>query len=174
MKPNDAVQPLEPSSDRELEPARPFRRRDARAVWDLHFGPNMTPMVDVTLVILIFFMASTAFIGPEWVLELATRDRDPSALAARATLPGAVFEIEIRRTPEGLRLHGLGIETDDPGAMARTGADVAAGAPTSAFVLRPEGGVPYQDVLRAHEAFANARLSVSVSVDGSRLPSPSE
>src|SRR6185295_8612661 len=27
--------------------ARPFRRRNALHAWELHFGPNMTPMVDV-------------------------------------------------------------------------------------------------------------------------------
>ncbi|MEM1186649.1 MAG: biopolymer transporter ExbD [Planctomycetota bacterium] len=48
---------------------RGFRRRDARATYDLHFGPNMTPMVDVVLVILIFFMASAAFLGPELLLR---------------------------------------------------------------------------------------------------------
>ena len=35
----------------------------------LHFGPNMTPMVDVVMVILIFFMASAAFMGDEWFLH---------------------------------------------------------------------------------------------------------
>ena len=36
-----------------------------------HFGPNMTPMVDVVMVILIFFMASAAFVGEEWFLFAA-------------------------------------------------------------------------------------------------------
>src|SRR5215813_7077601 len=46
-----------------------FRRRNAQALYDQHYGPNMTPMVDVVMVILIFFMASTAFLGPEWFLK---------------------------------------------------------------------------------------------------------
>lgn len=48
-----------------------FRRRDALHGWTLHFGPNMTPMVDVVMVILVFFMASTAWIGSEWFLRAA-------------------------------------------------------------------------------------------------------
>src|SRR4051812_37590647 len=46
-----------------------FRKRNAQALYDSHLGPNMTPMVDVVMVILIFFMASTAFLGPEWFLK---------------------------------------------------------------------------------------------------------
>ena len=32
------------------------RGRTALRQWELRFGPNMTPMVDVVMVILIFFM----------------------------------------------------------------------------------------------------------------------
>ena len=49
--------------------SRTWRRRNALALYDSHYGPNMTPMVDVVMVILIFFMASTAFLGPEWFLK---------------------------------------------------------------------------------------------------------
>ena len=48
-----------------------FRRRAALDVWSMNFGPSMTPMVDVVLVILIFFMASASFVGPEWFLRAA-------------------------------------------------------------------------------------------------------
>lgn len=52
-----------------MSSARPFRRRDALTQHQLHFGPNMTPMVDVVMVILVFFMVSAAFVGPEWFLR---------------------------------------------------------------------------------------------------------
>ena len=48
---------------------RHLRRRDALHSYSLHFGPNMTPMVDVVMVILIFFMAFAAFMGNEWFLR---------------------------------------------------------------------------------------------------------
>jgi len=48
--------------------ASSFRRRRALDTSSLHFGPNMTPMVDVVMVILVFFMVSAAFLGPEWLL----------------------------------------------------------------------------------------------------------
>ncbi|MCP2732564.1 biopolymer transporter ExbD, partial [Limnofasciculus baicalensis] len=49
----------------------PSRKRNALAQHDLHYGPNMTPMVDVVMVILVFFMASAVFLGPEWYLKTA-------------------------------------------------------------------------------------------------------
>lgn len=61
------------------------RTRDPRHV----YGPNLAPMVDVVLVILIFFMASIVFVGPEWFLRAAlpaqqaqerTGEADPFAL----------------------------------------------------------------------------------------------
>src|SRR5690348_11081756 len=51
--------------------SRRHHRRGALASWELHYGPNMTPMVDVVMVILIFFMASTSVLGPEWFLKTA-------------------------------------------------------------------------------------------------------
>lgn len=45
------------------------RRVGALAAWDMHYGPNMTPMVDVVMVILVFFMTSSAILGPEWFLK---------------------------------------------------------------------------------------------------------
>lgn len=50
---------------------KPFRARSAAALYEAHHGPNMTPMVDVVMVILIFFMASAAILGPEWFLKTA-------------------------------------------------------------------------------------------------------
>jgi len=43
--------------------SRRFRRRDARTTWEMHYGPSMTPMCDVVLVILVYFMASTSLAG---------------------------------------------------------------------------------------------------------------
>ncbi len=68
--------------------SRPFRMRNARANYDSHHGPNMTPMVDVVMVILIFFMASTAILGPEWFLR--------SGLASRATAAATSPDTDIR------------------------------------------------------------------------------
>ena len=45
------------------------RRKSALQNYEAHIGPNMTPMVDVVMVILIFFMASASILGPTWLLR---------------------------------------------------------------------------------------------------------
>jgi len=73
--------------------SRPLRQRNIFQQGG-RFGPNMTPMVDVVLVILIFFMASTAFIGPEWFLRAALpSDQAADQGGADFSLPPARFEI---------------------------------------------------------------------------------
>ncbi len=54
------------------------RRKTALQIYEGHIGPNMTPMVDVVMVILIFFMASASILGPTWLLR-STLPPKPSA-----------------------------------------------------------------------------------------------
>lgn len=78
-------------------PAR-LRRRDALHHHSLHFGPNMTPMVDVVMVILVFFMASAAFLGPEWFLPSLIAQppapASPASKAATSTDPFALAPVQ--------------------------------------------------------------------------------
>ena len=110
-----------------------FRRRSALAVHDHHVGPNMTPMVDVVMVILIFFMASASIVGPQWLLT--------SALPNRKAAPPAPGEVINNQPP--------GNPADIPAELAN-----AAGQDPAKLVVivKPEGDVPYEDVVRMHEA----------------------
>ncbi len=144
--------------------SKPFRRRDARHTWDLHFGPNMTPMVDVVMVILIFFMASATFAGAEWFLKAGIpkegtgegklAEGDPLAL------PPARFEIVL--VVEGGRTiaRGQGVGEADMASLPARLVELAKGITTEEVVLiiRPEAGVPYADVIRAHDAAAQAGI----------------
>ena len=108
-------------------------RAGALAHWDLHYGPNMTPMVDVVMVILVFFMASTAVLGPEWFLRSALPVNKPKA----AVDPGKPDE-EVRVEA------GLALTMDWHNAVraAPTRFDPAAVA-TNWFVNRAfEAGIP--------------------------------
>lgn len=67
-----------------------FRPRGAASRGSLHFGPNMTPMVDIVMVILVFFMASAAFVGPEWFLAAQAVDRQPSPAVTKPDGGGSV------------------------------------------------------------------------------------
>jgi len=66
----------------------------------LHVGPNMTPMVDVVLCILIFFMLGSSFIMKEQFLTSNTVAVDKGGLGSDTSpkkLPSAKFWIELTR-----------------------------------------------------------------------------
>lgn len=138
-----------------------FRQRSARAVYEAHQGPNMTPMVDVVMVILIFFMASTAIVGPEWfvrsslpVVAPATAndpDQPPTRLRIVLEKGGvarvALDDAEPRATPM--------FQVED---VLRQ--ELAARGPDRLIVLvEPAPDASYDDVVRVHEWCA--RLGIS-------------
>lgn len=142
-----------------------LRRRDVGHARDTAFGPSMTPMVDVTLVILIFFMASTAFVGPEWLLRTALprerREGEGAAGAAVFTLPPARFDVVMRAGAGGATVvTGLGVEDGTVEEVAARIGEYAArlGADRLSVFIAPDAGVAYRDVVRLHEACAAAGI----------------
>ena len=140
-------------------PPRGFRRRDAAALAAHDFGPNMTPMVDIVMVILIFFMAGTAFIGPEWFLSVGVAPgaaaKPPDAEAQRDfDIPAARSALRLRVGPDGAAVvTGLGLTDAGIAALAdrldeyqRTGA-----AKSVRVVIEPSLASSYQDVIRVYD-----------------------
>lgn len=148
----------------------PLKRRTAMDMAGLHFGPNMTPMVDVVMVILVFFMVSAAFIGPEWLLRglvprpaSAAQAGTPGPGQGPAPAPGADplatspvrFIIALRPAAEagGAPLAtGAGL-TDQPidTVMAELGRRIAGAADQVEVLIRAEQGVKWGPVVRVHE-----------------------
>lgn len=131
--------------------SRPFRKRNALAVHEMHYGPNMTPMVDVVMVILIFFMSSTAILDPEWFLRSSLPRVNPNAVASDqqpqrvqirilSTSSGSVFDMDEQK---GLTLPSL--QT----ALRKLVADRS--PDTVVVLISPEPHTPYDDVVRVHE-----------------------
>jgi biopolymer transport protein ExbD len=148
--------------------AAPFRRRDALAVHDLHFGPNMTPMVDVVMVILIFFMASATFVGSEWFLKTALPKPGPVAPPKTETpengelkLPPARFEVTLAVEADG-RVTGTcpAFGTVPVGQLEAKLKELARGTKEDDIILVIRSGpeVPYGEVIRAHDAAAAAGI----------------
>jgi biopolymer transport protein ExbD len=77
------------------------RRGTARETYDLHYGPNLTPMVDVVMVILVFFMASAAILGPTWFLRAALPPKPKDAAVAPAKDDLVRLRVSIERAPDG-------------------------------------------------------------------------
>lgn len=61
----------------------------------------MTPMVDVVMVILVFFMVSAAFLGPEWLLGSLV----PRPVTAAGSSNAAQVRAKAPRTPTRSQPH---------------------------------------------------------------------
>ncbi|HLO41838.1 MAG TPA: biopolymer transporter ExbD [Phycisphaerales bacterium] len=130
-----------------------FRRRlSAVEQRDLHYGPNMTPMVDVVMVILVFFMASTAVLGPEWMLKSALPVKTASAAQ---TVSDELVQIEVTlKMVEGRPVvDGEGIASADLVQLAAKLKDEAArsGPANVALLATCSGDVPYEVIVKLHE-----------------------
>jgi biopolymer transport protein ExbD len=138
-----------------------LRRRDALHMHSLHFGPNMTPMVDIVMVILIFFMASAAFLGNEWFLKAAIpfdagRGKSPDKKNDPLALPPTRTDILLDIDQQGRTVVTLGAALQRASVeqfiayIARFKSDKGAG--DIEVVIRPSSKVPYPDVVRVHAA----------------------
>lgn len=132
-------------------------KRGALATWHLQYGPNMTPMVDVVMVILVFFMASTALLGPEWFLRSALPITKKVSVPPGTQVPHSEERYEFTLVHTGsaaTTVTGAGLENASIEALLQRLESLAALRPSEdiAVVLRPSPGVPYQDLVRVHEA----------------------
>lgn len=165
----------------------PRRRRSALEIYQAHFGPNMTPMVDVVMVILVFFMASAVVLGPDWFIraalpirattapashdslvrvELALKAGDESEGGTRVSalyLGSVPGDTRLPPPPTGLPLDGLGAWL---GELAR-----GVGPDRLVVAITPAPNVPYQDVVSAHEACAAAGIE-RTGIAASQRPAP--
>jgi biopolymer transport protein ExbD len=113
----------------------------------------MTPMVDVVMVILVFFMASTAVLGPEWFL----RSSLPVVSKGATTSPDAAkqkrLSFDMKPGLGGAVYGGEGI-TDGPvqefAAKVKAAVDEV-GRENVIVLLSSAPDVPYQAIVRAHE-----------------------
>lgn len=121
----------------------------------------MTPMVDIVMVILIFFMAATTFAGDEFFLR-AGLVRDVPADAAEPAdaddpfaLPPVRLTVALSVSREGHTVAtGVGLEGAAMNPLVAALAAFAEGTATDRIVLiiTAEADVPYRDVVRVHDA----------------------
>ncbi len=171
------AEPARAPSRATARPRTPFRRRDALHVRSLHFGPNMTPMVDVVMVILVFFMASAAFVGPEWFLRSLIARPAPATPSSGSPTPGAgadplklaalqvrvALSVDDGGTTRASILDRVNVSVDE--AIARLRELVAGVSKDDVEVLvRAAAQVPYSDVVRVHEAAGELGVRVGVEV----------
>jgi len=133
-------------------------------------GLMMTPMVDVVLVILIFFMASTTIAGYEWFLQAAVESPDGSSGAqeeARFALPAAVIGVDLVRGSDGVTVvYGL---AGDAGVSLERAVEMIGGMEIGdGDALRVGLGagddVEMGDVMRVHDAWHGRGVQVVMRV----------
>ncbi len=121
--------------------------------------PDMTPMVDVVMVILIFFMASSALVGPELLLraqiapEAREREATPTPMIAPAALVVRLSAVSGATLASGMGLRDATVEQMLARIQDRH-ADLRAGDIPVVVQATPE--VPYQRVVDVIAALERA------------------
>ena len=114
-------------------------------------APNLAPMIDVVLVLTIFFMCATKFSGDERKFDL-----DLPQAGSAAAVDGARPEILEVEASGGLRL------ADDDVAMGDLAARLAVlreGRPDLAVMIRGENAVPHGRMAEVYEACRTAGVT---------------
>lgn len=137
------------------------RSRSALAAYEAHHGPNMTPMVDVVMVILIFFMASTVVLGPEWFIRSGLPKK--GAPSAAAPTPEQRLRITLTRSATNTTLvsidSGPAQSPADTLRLLRERVPTAEAAATTTLLIDAADSIPYDDVVTIHEAAAAAGIT---------------
>ncbi len=143
--------------------SRPLARRNV-LTRSSRFGPNMTPMVDVTLVILIFFMASASIAGHEWFLRAQLPEaQDPDLASSGFSLPTPMLSAALFVRDGAIFVRGFG---DEPRPIETLIEQIqhmdAALADGLILEIRASDEVPYAAVILLHEAATGRKMIVAI------------
>lgn len=145
---------------------RPYRDRSAAGLHTASM-PNMTPMVDVVMVILVFFMATASVMGPEWLLKTALPGKSSAKAAPAETTPvrltitpgqGAAQILVVVGAAGNNARREVQTSLSDLPALLQTLA-TERGADNLAVSFDASDDVPYEAVVKAHEACQRAGIS---------------
>ena len=120
-------------------------------------APNLAPMIDVVLVLTIFFMCATKFSGDERKFDLDL----PQAGSAAAVDGGRPEILEVEASG-GVRLAGEDVAVAD---LAGKLTGLRAGRTDLAVMIRGENAVPHGRMAEVYEACRTAGVTrVAISV----------
>lgn len=132
-----------------------FRKEDEE-----NFGLDMTPMIDVVFLLLIFFMVSTVFVDFQRRMDLtlpssksATLDEIPRTLEIEMTADKQIFLDGEKASFVGLENMIKGLKGKSPANKKRTA------------IIRADKNLPYGNVVQVMGILQNAGVSdISVAV----------
>ena len=105
-------------------------------------GINVTPLVDITLVLLIIFMVAAPLIASRPSIKVAL----PKAVTAEATKPSTLSLSMTREAAGGYKLFHDGHETDERGIRAVI-PPLVKRDPELQAIIAADRGIPYGDVM---------------------------
>jgi biopolymer transport protein ExbD len=124
---------------------------------------NMTSLIDVVLLLLIFFMLSTRFIDEGRIeLRLPEAGAEPQAVRAEA------LEIEVT-AQGGYRVNGRAVPGDDPAALAAAIARVTGADRAEPVTIRADARATHQSVVTAMDVAGRAgfrQIDIATVQDG--------
>ena len=103
---------------------------------------NVTPLVDITLVLLIIFMVAAPLIASRPSIKVAL----PKAVTAEATKPSTLSLSMTREAAGGYKLFKDGHETDERGIRAVV-PPLVKRDPELQAIIAADRGIPYGDVM---------------------------
>ena len=150
-----------------------------------HVGPNMTPMVDIVMCILIFFMLGSTFLNPEVFLtsNMVVGEKGLGSEKKTVDMPAVRVEVVMKEQTDGstivkadnaqftnwLQVGRPDSASDDKRAEQSAYNDAIAGelrklhdaglSDDALVILRPRGQVPYEDVIKVYDACMRARFA---------------
>lgn len=133
----------------------------------LHSGPNMTPMVDIVMCILIFFMLGTTFASPDLYLTNDTPAVKTGGLnkaTGVAKMPATRIDIKLARRGSHTMATIANFQTEDlSGQLANWLKEKERKLRSfkgvkEAVLIMPTNAVPYQDVITTYQDCTQARF----------------
>jgi biopolymer transport protein ExbD len=122
----------------------------------MHFEPNVTPFLDILLVLLIMFM----YLSVNQRKAIHTQLPDPNGRAGDA--PAIVLEVRPNAT------YGINTQTVRGSELATRLRALYAGRPTKTIIVRGAPGVTFQDVVTAVDVAKGAGV-VAIGLAPRRL-----
>ena len=115
---------------------------------------NVTPLVDITLVLLIIFMVAAPHIAATPSIKVAL----PKAATGDETPKSTLALTMARQGAGGYKLYTNGHETDE-GAMRTTIVSLVKGQPELQAVIAADSGIPYGDVMHVVDVIKGLGVS---------------
>lgn len=140
-------------------------KKKGLAKMSAHVGPNMTPMVDIVMCILIFFMLGSSFALPDLYLTNNTPAITKKGLGeddkTASVLPAVQDKLELKRLADKTKVFAFGLMIEDldkalPEILGQKQRELSKDVQ---IIIVPEKAVKYQDVITVYEACMKAHFT---------------